>query len=274
MRVGATALLLTVGLALASATSVFAQGQDEAAGFGWPLEAWQELVEPRPGEASPPRSKTLPSAKVVRKGPRSSGAVALTFDDGYNAKSCGSIASTLRRYDAVGTFFINGQWMKREPNRWRRILEGMEVANHTRSHPYLTAEPHPVVINQIRSNEWIHEQALGRPPLKMLRPPYGAHGDRVGRIAKQLGYDHIVMWNVDSGDWKPGTKPRAIVRRAIGAPPGSIVLMHCGPAATAKALPRIVRHYQRRGLQVAGLSTVIEGARGVRKGQGAAAYGE
>lgn len=274
MRATATALLLTVGLALTSAGGVFAQGQDEAAGFGWPLEVWQELVEPQPQEASPPGSETLPSAKVVRKGPRSSGAVALTFDDGYDAKACGSIADTLRRYDAVGTFFINGQWMKLEPSRWRRILEGMEVANHTRSHRYLTDEPHAVVINQIRTNEWIHERALGRPLLKMLRPPYGAYGERVGRIAKQLGYDHIVMWNVDTGDWRPGASPKSIVRRAINAPPGSIILMHCGPAATAKALPRIVRHYERRGIEVAGLSTVIEGARGKAGGKGRRAYGE
>ena len=195
MRRGIVGALLASVLLIASGAGVFAQGQPEDELFGWPLEEWQQQVEERMAGSEPPRSKTLPSAMVVRKGPAASGAVALTFDDGYNAKACASIADTLRRYGAVGTFFVNGQWLTREPNRWRRILEGMEVANHTRSHPRLTQEPHPVVLNQIRTNEWIHEQVLGRPMLKALRPPYGAYGERVGRIAKSLGYDHIVMWN-------------------------------------------------------------------------------
>lgn len=274
MRTGVTALLLVVVLAATSAGAVFAQGQAEPGVFGWPMEEWQKEVQPSAIEPTLPRSKTLPSAKVVRKGPRSSGAVALTFDDGYDAKACASIANTLRKHDAVGTFFINGQWMKREPDRWRRILQGMEVGNHTRSHPYLTQAPHPIVINQISSNEWIHEQALGRPLSKVLRPPYGDYGDRVGRIAKQLGYDHIVLWNVDTEDWKPKATTKRIVRRAIGAPAGSIILMHCGPTATAKALPRIVRHYQRRGIEVAGLSAVIKDARGVSIEDGSGSYGE
>lgn len=260
MRAGVGGLLLALVLTTTSVAGVFAQGQPEPATPS--IEQAMAQIMPPVSEEELPKSKTLPSAKVVRKGPRSSGAVALTFDDGYNAKACGSIARTLRRNDAVGTFFINGQWVKREPNRWKRILEGMEVGNHTRSHPYLTKEPHPIVLNQIRSNEWIHEQALGRPMLKVLRPPYGAYGERVGRIAKQLGYDHVVMWNVDTGDWKPNAKPKRIVRTATGAAPGSIILMHCGSSATAKALPRIVRHYQRRGIELTGLSEVLKGARG------------
>jgi len=100
--------------------------------------------------------------------------------------------------------------------------------------------------------------------LKALRPPFGAYGERVGRIAKQLGYEHVVMWNVDTGDWKPNARPHRIIRAATGAAPGSIVLMHCARDATAKALPRIVRHYQRRGIEVAGLSAVLKGAKGQR----------
>ena len=261
MRRGIAGALLASMLLIGSGSGVFAQGQPGDGVFGWPLEEWQQQVEERMAGSEPPRSKTQPSAMVVRKGPASSGAVALTFDDGYNAKACASIADTLRRHDAVGTFFVNGQWLTREPNRWRRILEGMEVANHTRSHPRLTLEPHPVVLNQIRTNEWIHEQVLGRPMLKALRPPYGAYGERVGRIAKSLGYDHIVMWTIDTGDWKPTAKPKRIVRAATGAAPGSIILMHCAREATAKALPRIVRHYQRRGIEVAGLSQVLKGAK-------------
>jgi peptidoglycan/xylan/chitin deacetylase (PgdA/CDA1 family) len=259
MRSRALGTALAGILVVTLSPAVLAQGQAEEVGFAWPIQEWQARTD----ELTTPRSKALPSAKVVRKGPRSSGAVALTFDDGYNVAACASIARTLRRHGAVGTFFINGWHLKAEPNRWRRILEGMEVANHTRSHRDLTKEPHSVVIKQIMQNETLHEEILGRPMLKVLRPPYGAYGDRVGRIARQLGYEHVVMWSVDTGDWRPDIRTRAIVRRATGAPAGSIILMHCTRDATAKALPRIVRHYQRRGIEVVGLSQVLKGARGV-----------
>ncbi len=209
----------------------------------------------------------------MRKGRRATGAVALTFDDGINRRACARIANVLREHDVVGTFFINGQWLQKAPNQWRHILEGMEVANHTRSHRDLTREPHPVVKNQIRTNQWIHEQVLGRPMLKVLRPPYGAYGERVGRIAAALGYETIAMWNVDTGDWRPSSKPGTVTRRAIGGPPGSIILMHCSRDATVKALPRIIKHYRGRGIDIEPLSVVLEGARGVEEGSGSQRYG-
>lgn len=198
-----------------------------------------------------------PMARVVRSGPRSSRAVALTFDDGHNIRACARIADTLRERGAVGTFFINGNHLKTRPARWREVLEGMPVANHTRSHRNLTEEVHRVVRKQIRENEDIHLRVLGRPMLKLLRPPYGASGDRVGRIAAQLGYDRIVLWNVDTHDWKPSSSARAVARRAKRAAPGSVILMHCSRAATAKALPSIIRHYKSRGIELAGLQEVL-----------------
>lgn len=243
---------------------------DETEPLPWPPPPWADDVVEEPS-AEPVRP---PAAPVVRKGPAASGAVALTFDDGYNQRACKLIADKLRQHGAVGTFFINGQWLRRAPDAWRRILEGMEVGNHTRSHPDLTREPHPVVINQIRSNEDIHERALGRPMLKVFRPPYGAHSERIGRIAGQLGYERIVLWNVDTEDWKPKAKVKRIVRRATGAAPGSIILMHCGPGATVKAVPEIIHHYKQRGIKLVGLSEVLRGARGSEWASGSSRYGD
>lgn len=263
MRRRVTGLMLAISLVLASFGGAAAQEQAEDGVFSWPLEEWLEWKPSVDAEREPSQANTTLKPKIVRRGPRSSGAVALTFDDGYNAEACASIADTLRRHGAVGTFFINGQWIKGEPKRWRRILRGMEVANHTRSHRNLTKASTRVVVNQIRSNEAIHEQALGRPMLKVLRPPLGASGKRVARIAKQLGYEHVVLWSVDTGDWKRNAGAKRIVRAATGRAPGSIILLHCARDATAKALPGILRHYQRRGIEVAGLSTVVPGTRAV-----------
>ena len=46
-------------------------------------------------------------ASVIYDGPRSSGGVALTFDDGWGVGSCARIAATLRRERVTATFFIS-----------------------------------------------------------------------------------------------------------------------------------------------------------------------
>lgn len=196
-------------------------------------------------------------ADVVRAGERATGALALTFDDGYDQAACASIARTLRAHEAVGTFFVNGNRLKMAPDTWRGILEGQQVGNHTRSHRSLTGESDAVVRKQIYQNELLHERILGRPMLKVLRPPYGAHDRRVRAIAGQLGYTHTVLWSIDTFDWRPSATVSSVISRAIGAPAGSIILMHCGPAVTPKALPRIIRHYQERGIELAGLDRVL-----------------
>jgi peptidoglycan-N-acetylglucosamine deacetylase len=193
----------------------------------------------------------------VTSGPRATHAVALTFDDGYRLSACVSIARTLRAHGATGTFFINGIHLADAPSVWRNVLAGQQIGNHTRSHVRLTEVPDQVVRRQIAQNETLHERILGRPMLKVLRPPYGAQDARIRRIAGELGYTHTVMWSVDSRDWQKSATMRSIIDRATGAPPGSIILMHCGPRETPLALPRIIAHYQARGITLAGLDVVL-----------------
>jgi peptidoglycan-N-acetylglucosamine deacetylase len=209
--------------------------------------------------ASPaPAASPEPQAEIVRAGPPSSGAVALTFDDGYDRRRCGIITNALRESGATGTFFINGIYLKEAPDAWRDTLDGQEVANHTRSHRDLTKETDEVVRKQIAYNEALQEHILGRPMLKVLRPPYGAQDARVRTIAAQLGYRTLLLWSVDTLDWRRSATVHSIVRRAIGAPPGSVILMHCGPPRTAKALPHIIRDYRERGIRLAGLQEVLQ----------------
>jgi peptidoglycan/xylan/chitin deacetylase (PgdA/CDA1 family) len=70
------------------------------------------------------------------------------------------------------------------------------------------------------------------------------------------------MWNVDPADWsRPGTM--TIVNRVLAqARPGSIILMHDGPAArqqTAAALPYILDGLRARGLTPVSLPQLLQG---------------
>jgi peptidoglycan/xylan/chitin deacetylase (PgdA/CDA1 family) len=259
MTSGVLSVLLTAGTLGTSVPAIAAESSSYGAHgvFLLPLQQWQEQSDRLAVERLDEAYDEGPMVRIARSGTRASGAIALTFDDGYDAQVCERVTDTLRAEGAIGTFFINGNWIKEDPDRWRRILEGMEVGNHTRSHRDLTTEPHPVVAKQILENEAIHERVLGRPMLKVLRPPYGAFSDRVRRIALELGYKRLGLWNVDTFDWKRSSSAADIIRRATGARAGSVILMHCDQSATAEALPKIIRHYQRRGLELLGLGEVL-----------------
>ena len=161
---------------------------------------------------------------------------------------------------AIGTFFVNGIHLASAPSAWRDILAGQQVGNHTRSHLRLTKQSDQVVRRQIVQNEALHERILGRPMLKVLRPPYGAQDARVRRIAGELGYRLTPSCGASTTrDWQRSATVGSIIDRATGAPPGSIILMHCGPRETPLALARIIRHYQARGITLAGLDVVAGG---------------
>ncbi len=197
------------------------------------------------------------AAPVVTSGWSGSGAVALTFDDGIKRAACANISKTLRAAGAKGTFFINGVHLQRSPGRWKRILRGHAIGNHTRSHPDLTRLSNAGIREQLRSSEAIHRRALDRRGMRVYRPPYGAQDARVRAVAGGIGFKRTVLWNVDTLDWRSSSTVSSIVARATGARPGSIILMHCNSWKTAKALPAIIRHYQRRGIKLAGLQRVL-----------------
>jgi peptidoglycan/xylan/chitin deacetylase (PgdA/CDA1 family) len=135
----------------------------------------------------------------------------------------------------------------------------MPVGNHTMTHPDLVTRSNASIRWELARNEAIHERILGRPMLKLFRPPYMSSNARVRSIAASLGYRRTVLWDIDTRDWVPSATPASIIARATGAPRGSIILMHCGRAASAQALPAIIRHYRSRGMDLVGLPRLMKG---------------
>src|SRR5207302_4831151 len=137
----------------------------------------------------------------------------------------------------------------------RELAAGMEVGNHSYSHPYLPPfdrQPHQRILQEIRWGTAVLAR-LGATPT-VFRPPGGSFSPYVIEAAGAYG-QRIVLWSVDPTDWKPGIRADQIVRRVLDAVrPGSIVILHDGGgdrAATAAALPRIVKGIRRKGLRLA-----------------------
>ena len=196
------------------------------------------------------------ASEAITHGSRARPWVALTFDDGWSSERCARIARTLRSKNATATFLINGAIVRRAPKRWRTILRGFPVANHTMDHAWLTRISGQDVRRQIVANEQAIERILGRQMLHLLRPPYRAYDRDVLRIADSLRY-RTVLWDTDSGDTRAGATTSSVIRDATTGGKGAIVLLHCGPSMTPAAVGPIVDSYRRRGFKLVDLGQML-----------------
>lgn len=182
--------------------------------------------------------------------------VALTFDDGPCSKVTPKILETLQEFDAVATFFMLGSQVEYYPALARKVADnGHEIANHTQNHKDLTML-HPSVIRQeiAISSQKIYE-ATGRVP-HLVRPPYGAYNETVIQIAGE-NQESIILWSVDSLDWK-SRNAKAVNDKILNSiTPGSIVLMHDIHPSTADALPELLSILKEKGYEFVTVSQLL-----------------
>lgn len=192
--------------------------------------------------------RRLPLVRVAGEQTRS---VALTFDDGpgpYTRR----ILDTLRRHGAQATFFVLGMEAgRRRLELHRAIADGHAIGNHSWAHADLTeGTAERARLQILDANAALVAAGVPRP--RLLRPPYGAHDQRVLRTARRLGM-LTVMWSVDPGDYE-ATSARGLAAAVLAdARPGSIILLHDGGGnrtVTVRALPLILSGLRRRGLRM------------------------
>jgi peptidoglycan/xylan/chitin deacetylase (PgdA/CDA1 family) len=130
--------------------------------------------------------------------------LALTFDDGPNPAATPRLLEILARRKVCATFFLIGEYVRREPALTRELTAaGHTVGNHTMHHLWLARHPEAVIREELSACNQVLEDTLGE-PVKLFRPPHGARRPAVFRVARELGLE-LVQWNLMVGDWKPRT---------------------------------------------------------------------
>lgn len=165
--------------------------------------------------------------------------IALTFDDGPNDLAALSILDILQRYHVRATFFCIGSEAQKHPEILRRMAaDGHVIGNHSYSHPDLTKETNDEVRRQLEHTCDIIEETVGLHP-RLFRPPFGNVDDRVKNAAQD---SHVVLWNVDSQDWRRIPGPAIAANVLASLQEESIVLLHCFEDAhgTVEALPYLI----------------------------------
>ncbi|GAC1326310.1 MAG: glycosyltransferase [Thermoleophilaceae bacterium] len=210
-----------------------------------PLAGRQALLEMRGGRLIGPQQK------VGRR-------IALSFDDGPDARWTPRIEAVLRREHAPATFFVVGSHVVQHPDLVRALHEhGFELGNHTFSHLDLTSVSGWERSLQLDLTDNALAGAAGVRP-RLMRPPYSATPADVSRLQLQALLDVarrgyiLALSDLDARDWsRPGVG--AIVKAA--SPRGStggIVLMHDGGgdrSETVAALARLIPSLRARGFR-------------------------
>ncbi|RXZ79983.1 polysaccharide deacetylase family protein [Paenibacillaceae bacterium] len=183
--------------------------------------------------------------------------VALTFDDGPDAKYTQQVLEILKEEEIKATFFLVGKQVKRYPEIVQQIVdEGHAVGNHSFDHANFSKLTRKDVETNIEETDQLIEEAIGQIPL-LFRAPYGASSDILKQYLKENNR-HLAGWNVDTRDWA-GSKPEEIMEivktQAHQGPAksGVIVLMHTfgGKGGkldnTVEVLPDVIAYFKAAG---------------------------
>ena len=194
-----------------------------------------------------------PSSTVVWHMPRNQRYVSLTFDDGPDEVVTPQLLAVLRQYNVKATFFLIGHMIAKAPHVVDQIVkDGHHIANHSWAH-YRLDEMSLDQVGLQYSSTTQAIQMLNQPMMPYVRPPGGRFNNYVIRAAKQQQLT-MVMWDVNAADYKrpDGSlpDPNKITQRVLKkVRPGSIVLMHNGPA-TVEALPQIITALHQKSYKI------------------------
>jgi peptidoglycan/xylan/chitin deacetylase (PgdA/CDA1 family) len=219
------------------------------------------------GQGCPGGQAPAPAGRAIRSasdyGAPHANVVALTFDDGPTPAYSPAIISYLEKTHTPATFFVLGQYAKAYP--WliqREAADGFTIGIHTWNHPDMPTLTSAQRAWQLAATaQQLHADLGANACLWLWRPPYGDYNSAIMSQAASFGLTTII-WNDDPADWsQPGTM--TIVNRVLGnVHPGSIILMHDGPAGrsqTLAALPYILAGLHKRGLTPVSLPQLLFG---------------
>ena len=181
---------------------------------------------------------------INRKIDKSKKMIALTFDDGPNYNTS-KIIDVLNKYDIKATFFVLGSRAINNKDILKKMVDsGMEIGNHTYNHLLLTKYDEDMIRSEIEdTSEVIYNATKKRP--KLLRPSYGSVNNKIKKVANMP----IIIWDIDTLDWKYHNSKRITSRVVNKVRDGDIILMHDIYSASLNALSNIIPILQDNGYE-------------------------
>ena len=209
-----------------------------------------------------------PSTEIIlrRTKPKPAGGIiGISFDDGPVSGQPNStgmrIINALANNGMKATFFYVSDWIKGSDGESEikyAFQKGMEIANHTKSHPYLTNLNAGGIKDEVNGCHNRLKQIIGAEPAKLLRLPYLASN---GTVQQALSDYALITCSIDTKDWSNASKDQIVgtIKGAIsnGSADGAIVLCHETYASTAGAIEEIAPFCKQQGWKIDTISSMF-----------------
>lgn len=178
--------------------------------------------------------------------------IALTFDDGPNHNTS-RVLDILEKYNIKATFFILGTNIEGNEKIIKRMNDlGMEIGNHMFSHKLLTKQTDNTIKKEVDKVDNLIFNIINKYPT-LIRPSYGTVNNRI----KKLMNRPIIIWNIDTLDWKYHNSKQIANRVFKDVSDGDIILMHDIYRATANSLEIIIPKLLKDGYQFVTVSELL-----------------
>lgn len=173
--------------------------------------------------------------------------IVFSFDDGPLNENHELIRELFNEYDETAVFAVVGKNVRRHSAMLlKTYLDGHEIISHTQTHPDLSKKSDSKILEEIiKSSDEIFK--VTGYDVKYLRPPYGSYNSRVKKILE--GRSNIVLWNVDSEDWKNRNSEIIINRVLPNIKDGDVVLFHDLYPETYEAVKFMLPILKQEGFQ-------------------------
>ena len=151
------------------------------------------------------------------------GLMALTFDDGPSANT-EKLLDAMKKRNIKLTFFVVGERLDEFSTLLKREYdEGHEIGSHTYNHMNLGKADSATITENLQKTQNKMEEILGASLGTILvRPPYGSVSD----TAKSTINAPLILWSIDTLDWKSRNADAVKEQILNQACDGAIVLMH------------------------------------------------
>ncbi len=201
-------------------------------------------------------AETRPGYSITRV-ERADKKLAITFDSANAASKTLKILDLLDEYGAKCTFFLQGTFIKGNPEVAQEIeARGHEVASHSYAHPEMPSLTNDQILRDFEKNSAIFNEVLGHEPV-LYRPPSGYSSQRDRAIARALGQE-VIKWTIDSRDgFQDSTLNTVIKRVENNAQSGDIILMHVYGKHTITALETLLPYYIGQGYELVTVSDIL-----------------
>lgn len=148
--------------------------------------------------------------------------VAFTFDDGPNPNTTPTLLTELNKRGMNASFFMLGRNAEKYPEVVKMVNQnGFEIGSHTYQHRNLKRISNEEQSYEINQTKNIIHRIIGKNPTS-IRPPYGNYND----VTLSYIDTPIILWNVDTLDWKYRDANATYQNSIDQIEDGSIVLFH------------------------------------------------